>query len=83
MSDPDGPPTQRHDGNAGLCEEDHWCPNCENFVGTCIDLFIHPICGLVACATEEDADDEEFCPACFAGMESSEHLTDRRCGAAS
>ena len=53
MHNPDGPPTQRHDGNAGLCEEDHWCPNCENFVGSCVDLFIHPICGLVACATEE------------------------------
>ena len=54
MSDPDGPPTQRH-GGLGLCEEDHWCPNCENFVGTCTDLFVHPICGLVACATEEPA----------------------------
>lgn len=26
-------------------------------------------------------DDEEFCPTCFAGVESSEHLTNPRCGA--
>jgi hypothetical protein len=28
-----------------------------------------------------DDDDEEFCPVCFAGTESSQHLTDPRCGA--
>ncbi len=53
MSDPDAPPTPQHGGTSGLCEDDHWCPNCESFEGSCVDLFIHPICGLVACATEE------------------------------
>lgn len=31
----------------------------------------------------DDEDDEEFCPTCFAGTESSQHLTDPRCGATS
>jgi hypothetical protein len=53
MSNPDGPPTQHHGSNSGLCEYDHWCPNCEDHTGACVDLFVHPICGLVACATEE------------------------------
>jgi hypothetical protein len=48
----EGPATQRH-GNGGLCEEDHWCPNCEDFKGSCVDLFMHPICGLVACASDD------------------------------
>lgn len=36
-----------------LCEQPHTCPACEAG-GTCVDLFMHPICGLVACNTEED-----------------------------
>lgn len=39
----------RHYG--GLCDEDHHCPPCEDGTGPCVDLFQHPICGLVACAT--------------------------------
>lgn len=34
----------------GLCEDTHLCPRCENKLhGSGCDLFIHPICGLVAC----------------------------------
>lgn len=37
---------QQHSG--GLCEDPHTCPGCESG-GECVDLFSHPICGLVAC----------------------------------
>lgn len=37
----------------GLCDEDHFCPPCENGQGACVDLFMHPICGLVACCSDE------------------------------
>lgn len=38
----------------GLCTDAHYCPPCEDQTGPCVDLFMHPICGLVACSTEED-----------------------------
>lgn len=41
-----------HGGNAGLCTEDHICPACE-VDEPCVDLFMHPICGLVACTKDE------------------------------
>jgi hypothetical protein len=49
-ADPDGPPG--HGGNAGLCFEKHFCPPCEaGNLDECVDMFLHPICGLVACST--------------------------------
>lgn len=42
-----------HQGD--LCHQPHHCPACEDHTGTCVDLFQHPICGLVACDTEDDA----------------------------
>lgn len=44
--------TPRHYGQ--LCEDPHHCPPCEDGTGPCVDLFSHPICGLVACDTEEE-----------------------------
>lgn len=40
----------RHGGMAGLCEQDHICPSCEDTTDVCMDLFVHPTCGLVACS---------------------------------
>lgn len=41
-----------HGGNGGLCFEDHICPPCE-IGGPCMDLFVHPICGTVACNADD------------------------------
>ena len=35
---------------------------------------------LIALSMQMLEDDEEFCPTCFAGLQSSQHLTDPRCG---
>lgn len=44
----------RHAPVGGLCDEDHWCPSCEaGNPQACADLFRHPTCGLVACATRQ------------------------------
>lgn len=37
----------------GLCDEQHFCPPCEDGTGECSDLFFHSICGLVACCSDE------------------------------
>ena len=43
----------QHAGLAGLCYDDHLCPACEDATGEpCADLFMHPICGLVACGAD-------------------------------
>ena len=51
----DTPERLRHGrGDHGpLCEQPHTCPSCEAG-GVCVDLFMHPICGLVACDSAED-----------------------------
>jgi hypothetical protein len=41
-----------HGSSTGLCWENHTCPSCERGQ-PCLDLFIHPECGLVACSTQE------------------------------
>lgn len=34
----------------GLCEEPHWCPECEGRTGRpCQDMFMSATCGEVAC----------------------------------
>jgi hypothetical protein len=45
---------RRHATSGGLCDQDHICPNCACGAGPCLDLFVFPGCGLVAC--DEGAD---------------------------
>jgi hypothetical protein len=43
---------RRHAPAAGLCELDHLCPACIRG-DRCVDLFMDPVCGLVACMNGE------------------------------
>lgn len=50
-----------HGTNAGLCYDEHFCPSCTagGPVEDCMDLFEHPVCGVVACSTGDKEEDQD------------------------